>query len=120
MDKDLIRAVMWAENARGHKFGINKLADQLGVSDSPLPMNMNKVTGGKLLNISPEKLYDPEKNIEASTVFLRRIRDRIKNPTPAKIGSLWLFTGQEKTNEFGAFIQRIYNEKPWLSPKKEW
>ncbi|WP_316975744.1 hypothetical protein [Shumkonia mesophila] len=115
VDPDLIRAVMWAENARGNKGGVNALADLVGKSNSPLPMNMNKETGAKLLGKQPEDLYDARNNIEAATIFLKRIRGRIDapNPTPAQIGSMWLFTGSEQTNDWGEFIQRVYDEKPW-------
>jgi len=116
VDPDLIRAVMWAENARGHKFGLNKAADHFWQSDTPLPMNMNKETGARLLGRMPDDLYDAHHNIEAATIFLKRIRDRIDspNPTPAQIGSIWIFTGREQTHDWGEFIQRVYNEKPWL------
>lgn len=115
VDPDLIRAVMWAENARGNKGFFNALADVVRKSDSPLPMNMNKETGAKLLGKRPEDLYDARNNIEAAAIFLKRIRGRIDapNPTPAQIGSMWLFTGSEQTNDWGEFIQRVYDEKPW-------
>ena len=115
VDPDLIRAVMWAENARGHKGFVNPLADVVRKSDSPRPMNMNKETGAKLLGKRPEDLYDARNNIEAAAIFLKRIRDRIDdpNPTPAQIGSIWYFTGREQTHDFGEFIQRVYEEKPW-------
>ncbi len=88
---------MWAENARGHNFGVDALADLVGVSDSPAPMNMNKETGAKLLGKKPD---DP-------------------NPTPAQIGSVWNFTGREQTNDFGEFIQRLFDEKPWRKNRYE-
>lgn len=114
VDPDMIRAVMWSENARGHKLGGNLIGDLIGNSKTPLPMNMNKETGAKLIGKTPEDLYDPANNIEASAIMLKRISDRIDNPTAAKIGSIWNFTGREKTNDFGEYIQRVYDEKPWL------
>jgi len=121
VDPDLIRAVMFAENARGHKGFLNKMADVVGWSDSALPMNINKETGAKLLGKKPDDLYDARDNIEAATIFLKRIRDRIDspNPTPAQIGSIWLFTGRENTHDWGEFIQRIHNEKPWAEKQDE-
>jgi len=119
VDPDLIRAVMWAENARGHKYGLNQFWDERRWSDSVLPMNMNKTIGAKLLGKRPEDLYDARDNVEAAAIFLKRIRDRIDdpNPTPAQIGSIWLFTGREQTNDWGEFIQRVYDEKPWLGQR---
>ena len=114
VDPDIVRAVMWAENARGH-WGIgNKLADAFRVSDTPMPMNMNKETGAKLLGVEVEDLYTPEVNIEAGTIMLKRIIDRVEDPTDiSKIGSVWNFTGRELTNDFGEYIERLYTEKPW-------
>jgi len=105
---------MWAENARGHKLGLNNLADMIGFSDSPLPMNINKETGAKLLSVEAKELYTPEMNIEASTIMLKRIIDRVEDPKDvSKIGSIWNFTGREQTNDFGEYTGRIYEEKPW-------
>ena len=58
-------------------------------------------------------IYDSDINIEAATILLRRISDRIDRPDAAKIGSIWQYTGREKTNEFGEYIGKIYKEKPW-------
>ena len=54
-----------------------------------------------------------EDNVEAATILVRRIQERIKDPTVAKIGSVWQFTGRENVNDFGAYIARMYKEKPW-------
>lgn len=40
VDPDLMQAIMYMENSRGHKFGFNKLFDQLGISSSQEPMNI--------------------------------------------------------------------------------
>ncbi len=86
----------------------------MGVSETPLPMNINKKTGAKLIKKSPKDLYNATDNIEASAIMLKRISKRIDDPSPAKVGSIWNFAGRETTNDFGEFIQRIYDEKPWL------
>ncbi|MDH5722917.1 MAG: hypothetical protein OEY94_06315 [Alphaproteobacteria bacterium] len=114
LDPDLTRAVMYAENARGHKIVLNKLADDLKKSDSPLPMNIQRERWSKLIGKKPDDLYDADANIEAATVLLKRISSRVKKPTPEKVGSIWQYTGREKTNEFGEYIGKVYKEKPWL------
>ena len=113
LDPDLIRSVMFAENARGHKFGLNKWADNHKKSDSPLPMNVQKNRWSPLIGKHPDDLYDADNNIEAATILLKRISNRVNKPTPAKVGSIWHYTGREKTNEFGEYIGRVYEEKPW-------
>lgn len=37
---------------------------------------------------------------------VRRITDRIRNPTPEKVGSIWNYMGREKTSEFVFTIKR--------------
>ena len=113
LDPDLIRAVMYAENSRGHYIIANELADKFKVSNSILPMNINAKKWSKLSNADPGDMYNPEANIDTSALLLRRIRDRIDNPTPEKIGSIWNYSGKEKTNEFGEYVGKVYHEKPW-------
>ncbi len=113
IDPDIVRAVMFAENARGHKGGINASMDIIKKSESPLPMNIQKNRWGSLIDKKPEDLYDPDNNVEAATVLLRRISGRVEKPTAAKIGSIWHYTGTEKTDEFGKYVGRVYEEKPW-------
>ncbi len=66
-----------------------------------------------MIDKRPDDLYDPEANIEAATVLLRRIADRIEKPSPEKIGSIWHYLGHEKTDKFGEYIGEIYRKKPW-------
>jgi len=113
VDPDLVRSVMYAENARGHYLGGNKIFDKLKWSESALPMNIQKNKWSRLVKKEPKDMYDPDTNIEADAILLRRIADRIERPTPEKIGSIWNYTGREQTNEFGEYIGKLYNEKPW-------
>ena len=119
VDPDLIRAVMWSENARGHWGGAGKLADSLGISNSAEPMNVDKEKWSSLLGKNPHEMYDTRNNVEAGTILLKRIRDRIEAPTAAKIGSIWVYSGREKVHDFGAVIQRVYDEKPWRNNNRE-
>jgi soluble lytic murein transglycosylase-like protein len=112
VDADLIRSIMWAENARGHWFGLNRLADLVGTSETKLPMNV-KPHWAKLIGARPEDMTNPDVNIEAAAELIRRIRDRIEQPTAAKIGSVWQHTGQERVTDAGAAVARLYAEKPW-------
>jgi len=117
MDPDLVKSVMWTENARGHYLGINNLADRLGKSTSQAPMNINGEIWGGLFDKPGKKLNNTEDNIEAGVILLKRISDRIENPTPEKIGSIWNFTGRENINEIGKEIGNAYRTKPWSKKK---
>ncbi len=113
IDPDVIRSVMYAENARGHKLGVNSVADKMGLSESIMPMNIQQNRWSSLIDKTPGDMYDPAYNIEAVTLLLRRISDRIEKPTPAKVGSIWNYIGREKTNEFGEYVGKVYEYKPW-------
>jgi hypothetical protein len=76
-------------------------------------MNIQKERWSSLVDKEPNDLYDPDHNVEAATILLRRISDRIEKPDAAKIGSIWQYTGRENTNEFGEYIGKVYREKPW-------
>ena len=69
----------------------------------------------RALGEPPEALNDPAKNIEAGIVLIKRIGERVKNPTAAKIGSIWNYSGREKVSDMGARIGRVFREKPWKS-----
>lgn len=113
LDPDIIRAVMYAENARGHSIGLNRTADDLRKSESPLPMNIQKTRWSSLIDKKPEDMYDHDASIEAATILISRIRDRLEKPSVEKIGSIWHYVGAEKTDEFGEYVGRVYREKPW-------
>ena len=42
-----------------------------------------------------EEFKNPEANIRAGVTLIKRIRDRLDDPSEAKIGSIWNFTGAE-------------------------
>ena len=84
------------------------------MSDSLLHMTSNKEKWAELVKKKQEDMYDPDVNIEAGTVLLKRIHDRIERPTPEKIGSVWHYSGMENIDEFGNFVGEVYKKKPWL------
>lgn len=114
IDADLLRAIMWMENARGHKFGFNYLLDEFG--DTKFPMNINPDLWANLLGSRNADLTDPEQNIEAAAILIGRMAARLDHPTPEAIGSIWNYIGRETTNDIGAYVGRVYRERPWSRP----
>jgi hypothetical protein len=45
--------------------------------------------------------------------LIKRISERIDDPTPAKIGSLWNGIKLEMVNERGSRIEKIHEKRPW-------
>lgn len=115
VDPDLVKSIMWDENARGDKFGLNQLLDP--ISSSQRPMNINGSVWSGLVGKKADRLDKPEENIEASVILIKRISDRIEKPTAGKIGSIWNYIGRENTNDFGNDVDIIYNQKPWKQKK---
>lgn len=113
VDPNLIRAIMYVENADGSHYGLESVLTAMGAAKTLMPMNINPKTWEGMDGKSINDYKDPEKNIAAAVALIRRIRDRIENPTPSKIGSIWNFTGREKVNSLGARIGRAYKERLW-------
>ena len=114
VDANLIRAIMYMENADGNPGGASRGLERLGIAKSILPMQIKPHIWSGLDGIAEEEMHKPEKNIQASAELIKRIRDRIENPTVAKIASIWNFAGRENVNDRGKRIQNAYDEKLWL------
>ncbi|MCF3628130.1 hypothetical protein RJ527_08645 [Thalassospiraceae bacterium LMO-SO8] len=112
VDPDLVKAIVYAENARGHYFGTAKMLEGFQLAGTIFPMNIDpeKWSG---LGIDKNSAYAPESNVKAGVTLIKRIFDRVPNPSPAKIASVWNYVGRENVNDFGAYVARIYREKPW-------
>jgi len=113
VDPDLVRAITWVEASQFGRGGLDRLADYLGISSSSLPMNIQRNTWAGLIGAKPDELKDRQTNIAAGAALLRRITDRIEDPTPEKIGSVWNYVGREQVSDFGAQVGRVYRERPW-------
>ncbi|WP_417519168.1 hypothetical protein [Minwuia sp.] len=113
VDPDLVKSIMFMENARGNFANINELVDYLGLSKSKAPMNIKPTPWDELMSDQNADFDDEATNIEAGVILIKRITDRLENPSPAAVASVWNFLGREKTNDIGAYVGRIYAEKPW-------
>ncbi|NQV80405.1 MAG: hypothetical protein HQ495_07615 [Alphaproteobacteria bacterium] len=120
VDADLLRAIMYVENARGQfKDRVKKALENLHIGEGPrsaLPMNINQRIFGPIMGEGLD-FEDPDINIHASAIALARIAARLQNPTPAKIASIWNFSGRERVSDFGATVAQAYAEKPWSAPR---
>jgi len=64
------------------------------------------------LGYSREQLQQPEINIRVGILILKRIIERIQNPTVEKIASIYNFLGNEKVTDYGARVKIICQEQP--------
>ncbi len=111
----LVRAIMYVENADGSRFGVSSIAERLGIATSLFPMNIKPRFWAGLIGVKEEEFRKPEVNIRAAVTLIKRIEERlaVKDRTPAKIGSLYNFTGRENVSDVGARIQKAFDKKPW-------
>lgn len=79
---------------------------------SILPMNIY-VTYWKKLGYTRDQLLNTEINIDAGCLILSRIWKRVKDPTIRKVASVYQILGTVKVTDYGARVQKIYDEKPW-------
>ncbi len=111
IDPDIIRAIVYVENARGY---YDEILDRPG---TVRPMNINPELWEGLGGLNRRNSGDPRVNIRAGAILLRRIRDRIKEPNIRKIAAIYNFTGKESTgNDRTGYIARVayvFRHKLW-------
>src|SRR5512132_4045678 len=93
------------------------LADTIGMSRSQRPMSIRSDIWGRL---GVSRHSSPHENIRASVTLIKRITDRIDDPTPEKVGTLWNSISQEKVTIKGARIGRIYLWRLSISCRRRW
>ena len=76
-------------------------------------MNINRAIWGEL-GIDPDAAYsDKRANIRAGILLIRRIQDRLSDPEPEYVATLYNSMAKEKVNDYGARVARYMQEKPW-------
>jgi hypothetical protein len=131
IDPDLLRAIMYMEVSQG-AYGYP--AELLDWSDSILPMNVKRSLWGGLLNDGrpysrryieagrdkgvvidqgQDALDDPRLNIRAGATLLRRIRDRLQDPSIQNIATLYNGLSMENVTDYGKRVDEIYRTKEW-------
>jgi soluble lytic murein transglycosylase-like protein len=136
VDPDLLRAIMYVEVSQGNYGGSAWLADKLGLSGSILPMNVNPQLWSPLINdgkplrrtlvaaghsvtrIDPGRaaLDDPRLNIRAGALLLKRIQDRLEDPSIRNVATLYNGLGLPAVNNYGAQVEQVYRTREWERP----
>jgi hypothetical protein len=115
VDPNLVRAIVFAEAARGHYFGAARAAEGIGAAKTYFPMNINPTIWSGL-GLDDRAVLDPRIDIRAGVTLIKRLGERLDDPSPEKIGTLYNFAGRDTVSDYGAYIGRIYREKPWSRP----
>jgi hypothetical protein len=112
VDARLIRSIMYMESTHGYYdaplawFGKNK---------SILPMNVNVEYWGKAFG-DRAALLKPYENITAGATILKRIINNLpEGASIAQIATLYQNVNANKISNYGARVEKIYQEQPWQS-----
>lgn len=105
--------------------GVNqKISEKIPDAKSYRPMNLFYKEWEDLCvenNITElDLIKSPEKNIQLACILLKRIEERIPNPTIEKIATIYNFLGAEETREYGARVKQIYLNKEWKKTNSSW
>lgn len=112
VDPDLVRAIMYVENAQGHYFGAAKAAEGFKWAKSVFPMNIRPDIWSRL-GFSDRDFYNPRTNIRAAALLIKRIHERVEEPTVSKIATLYNLLPRNSVTEFGARVAEVYHSKAW-------
>ncbi len=108
VDADLMRAIMYVENAQG-QYG--KPFEGIGAK-SILPMNIRYDTWAGL-GFSQRDFFDATMNIRAGAMLIRRIHDRLDEPTVSKVATLYNSLPKDSVSDYGARVAEVYRNRPW-------
>ncbi|MBE6451245.1 MAG: hypothetical protein E7016_04705 [Alphaproteobacteria bacterium] len=113
INPDLVKAIMFTENACGHYYGFNDFMDYIGLSKSQMPMN---IRGNIWSDFHGQhyNTFNPEQNIELGTRIIKQIYNSLDNPTPDRIGTLYNSAAKDKISSYGYRVGDAYKNKPWL------
>ena len=112
---DLVKAIMYREQAGGL---LQPAADLIGVGKTVSPMGINP-SKWRDLGIDRESAHNNEDNIRTAIILIRRIQDRLDDPTPEKVATLYNGLMKEKVSDYGARVGRYFQEKPWLREESD-
>lgn len=112
VDPDWVKAIMYVENAHGF-YGAP--VQVLGGADTLFPMNISPELWSALSD-PPGDLTDPSTNIRNAVTLIRRITERVDEPTLAMVASIWIFAGAELVSDYGARVQDVHDRQIWAEP----
>jgi len=109
VEPDYVKAIMFREQAAGPAQPMADFA-RVGKTISPMGIDPEKWSG---LGFDRTTVRNSEDNIRAAIVLIKRIRDRVIDPTVEKIATLYNGLMMEEVSEYGAQVGRILENKPW-------
>lgn len=112
VDADLVRSIIYMEVSHGGIYGYP--AELAGKADSIYPMNIRESLWADLIPDGGE-LTHPGDNIAAGVRLIKEIQDRVTDPSVTNIASLYYDLGANVVQDYGARVDRIYQQRLWSS-----
>lgn len=109
VDPNLIKAIVYMETTHGF---YDRILEPFGGNDSLRPMNIRS-SYWKDLGYNRADLEDPERNIEAGVILLKRIQDRMPGADVEKIATSYQNLAADQVTDYGARVKEIYRQKLW-------
>lgn len=107
----LIRAIMYVETTHGY---YDFPLAIFGKEKSILPMNVNVEFWGNVFG-SRKQLNDTYTNIKAGASILSRIQANLPYGSPiSHIATLYNNINAVEVSNYGARVQKVYEEQPWI------
>ncbi|MBE7437775.1 MAG: lytic transglycosylase domain-containing protein [Spirochaetales bacterium] len=111
VDVDLVRAILHMETTHGW---YDSLTGILIPPRTIQPMNVN-ISFWSRKDWDRSSLEKVDSNIRAGVWIIKEIQRRTHKPSVLKIATLYNNLRAERTTVYGAQVERIYREKPWLA-----
>ena len=113
VDPDVVRAILHMETTHGQ---YDKITGLFAPNKSILPMNVNQKYWGNAFG-PREELKRPENNIDQGTRMIAQIQKAMPGASLAEIATVYNNINATKVEDYGARVQRIYEERPWENPR---
>lgn len=111
IDQNLVEAVVYMENAHGW-YDVIKPGNA-----TARPGNINAEIWAELLDVDPELVHsDSTINIRLTAKILSEIQERLVDPTPAAIATLYNSLYADQISGYGLTIEKYMELRPWESP----
>jgi hypothetical protein len=110
IDPNLLRAIVWIESTHGYYDAYTGI---LKAPKSVRPMNVNVDAWGPYLGVTRADLNKAEINIETGAFIFSQILERLIDPTPEKVFTLYNNLRADKVSGYGKTAAQYLRDRPW-------
>ncbi|MGI9594623.1 MAG: LysM peptidoglycan-binding domain-containing protein, partial [Acidimicrobiales bacterium] len=117
VDPDVLRSIVYVENSQGYYDDLHYvIPDAIAERQTFRPMNINHEDFAGLGADADRLFNDPDHNIDIGAQIVRRLGERIIDPTIEKVATAYNSLPKDQVTDYGKRVAKVYEEKPWLDP----